>query len=291
MNRSCLFMSGEWQVSFPLVMVDDEWVHTNIARSLVKNDDGTFSRNTVKERIKGCIFFADVESAHLRRNNLLFLLRENVPCWPNPAKILAFDDRFRILKMCVENGHVDHHVDFLTRSNLHLRQNTFPYVLKVGNCHRGEGKFLVSTSEEEAALQDWHGVASVEPFFEGESCRVLFVGNDEFVIHMTNPSSWIKNTEGADIKVYNNETLIDFASEFYPVLNLIRHARKIRDMFDFEMCGIDYIVNKDKFHFLEFNMFPGVGASPEIEAAASKLFRLKMNIIASEVKSKVEQLK
>lgn len=282
MKRRFLFMSGEWSVSVPLVLQDESWMHTNIAREIVKNPDGSYARLNIRENLEGLIYYASVDNEKLRRSNLERLARENVPCWPNPGKLRMLDDRFEVLKRCVDAGLVDHEVNFVTFGTLpHSRRPERPYVLKVGNTHQGEGKILITSYEDEQALPPWEGIASVEPFFVGESYRVLFIGSDEFLLRYINDESWIKNSLGADVEQ------LDISSMSKSFLDVIAHARKVRDLFDLEVCGIDYVVDEhEKFHFLEYNCFPGVGTSEEIASSAKRLFRQKMDIVVSEANSR-----
>lgn len=271
MNRRFLFLSGECSVSVPLVFLNDDWAHTQIARKIIKNENGTYSRFNINEMLDGFLYYAEVESKFLRRGNLKLFAENNVPCWPSPEKILRIDDRFTLLRECVNAGFVDHEVQFVKRSRLHTLSYKHPYVLKVGNQHQGTGKFLVQPGDEEA-VTDYNGVASAEPFFDGMSVRILFIGAEQFALRLENTESWIKNSSGAEVFAWN-----DAPKEMFS------HAKKVRDYFDLEICGIDYIVDSsNKFHFLEYNSFPGISATEEISAAASKLFAQKMKLIESE---------
>ena len=276
--RRFLFMAGEWAVSMPLAFADEEWSHTNTARTLIQNDNGRYSRFNINENIEGLIYFASVDNKQIRRKNLELLARNNVPCWPNPGKLLRIDDRFTLLKECVDAGFVDHQVDFLTWNDRHTVTQDLPYVLKVGNCHQGEGKFLIHGDKMDH-MEHWEGVASAEPYFMGgKSMRALFIGKEEFALEFTNPESWIKNSAGAD------------CTRVAPPEEMMRHGRRVRDCFDLEVCGIDYVLDPDGTpHFLEFNCFPGVGSDDDVSNAARAIFRQKMDIVASEANSRSEQ--
>lgn len=262
MSRQLLFLAGEWSVSMPLVFSSELWGHTMTSRPILLNSDGSFHRQGVTESLKGFIYFASVDNEEVRQHNLTLLSALNVPCWPDPKKLLNLDNRHVTLKMCVDAGLVSHPVQ-----QVHLQDQItlpFPYVIKTGNSHQGEGKHLVESESDKVV---WGGIASAEPFFNGKSCRVLFIDNDVFCIHFFNSRSWIKNSAGADLLV---GTLPN---------HVIDHARKVKDLFGLEVCGIDYVIRGDEFHFLEWNCFPGVSASDEIEASAKKLFRKKMTEI------------
>lgn len=286
--RRFLFMAGEWSVSMPLAFADEEWSHTNTARMLI-DTGGKIARRGVSESLEGFIYFASVENREVRRHNLLTLSLNNIPCWPNPGKLLRLDDRFAVLKMCVDVGFVDHPVEFFTwEKRRHRTLLKHPYVMKVGNCHQGEGKILVLSEEDEAEVQPFEGIASAEPFFVGTSMRVLFIGQEEFFLQFTNDNSWIKNSAGAEVEVLGNyDQVINGGLHADIYWKMLQHARKVRDYFDLEVCGIDYIVDKRlNVHFLEYNMFPGVGSSEDISEAARKIFRQKMDIVASEANNK-----
>ena len=171
-------------------------------------------------------------------------------------------------------------MEFLEFENLSKTSFEGTFVLKIGNTHCGEGKFL-ATKETISQVEPYEGVASVEPFFSGRSFRVLFLADREFVLHYTNENSWIKNSAGADVTGWPVEN-----HHFSTNMRMVQHARAVKDHFGLEVCGIDYILDDDNVpHFLEYNCFPGVGATDEISAAAASLFSEKMKYVEELAKS------
>lgn len=267
MNRSCLFMAGEFRVSMPAVFARDRWQHTMVAKPLLLNADMTLRRQGSTESFKGVMYFASVDNDEIKHHNLTLLKSLNIPCWPDPGVLLELTDRHAVMKRCIEAGLVSHQVQqVFHQSEIAIEP---PYVVKTGNLHQGQGKYLIANKNDRLT---WSGLATVEPFFKGESCRVLFVGDSVFCMHFFNPLSWIKNSAGADVLV---GTLPQ---------EIIDHARKARDLFGLEVCGVDYVVSDKEFHFLEYNQFPGLDASDEIAQVAKTLFLSKMDEVEKRIK-------
>ena len=254
-------MAGEFQTSMNMVFLRDFWSHTMTTKYL-RLDNGILHRDGIDENLSGVIFFADLDDKTIEIHNLM-LLRDNfIPCWPNPNVLLSMVDRHEILKKCMDFGFINHKIvqgKFDDKPRLE-----FPFVLKTGNQHRGEGKHIIKC---ESDIPKWNDIASLEPFFEGDSVRVLIVGKDIFGLKVINEKSWVKNSAGGDFEIIN---LPD---------NLIDHALSVMHKFKLEISGVDYILNKDKFHFLEINQFPGIGASDEITVSARKFLNTKMDLV------------
>jgi glutathione synthase/RimK-type ligase-like ATP-grasp enzyme len=262
-------MAGEWSVTQPLVFKDEKWSHTTIAKTFEKNDDGTFRRwGIYNERLEGLILYASIHNEDVRRSITQFAIDNNVACWPDPRRLQEIDNRFVVLKECIEAGLVEHPVEFVEWQNRHQVTLKRPFVMKVGNLHQGEGKFLMKP-EKDDEIPEYAGIASVEPFFEGVSARALIIGDREFSLRFDNPTNWVKNSAGADVEEWKDA----------PTL-MWEHARRVHQHFGLEVSGIDYIVEKDGTpRFLEFNHFPGVGATDEIAKVATAFFREKMNFV------------
>lgn len=266
MNRDLIFLAGEYTVSAPLVYQRDRWAHTNIARKLVRNEDGTFCRRGINENLRGGIYYAGVSDDDIRRSNLSMFINGDFPCWPDPWKMIELDNRHIVMRKCLEAGFGTHDVFVGTRSEFRRHEMPWQFVLKTGNEHQGQGKHLLNAHEHDTP--DWEGLATAEPFFEGDSVRILLIENDIIALRFTNPESWIKNSSGADV-------------EQIPYVKggaLVAHATGLQELFEADICGCDYIIEKDgTFRFLEYNHFPGVGACDDAVQAASRLFRKKMD--------------
>lgn len=259
--RPFLFMSGEFRVSQHAVFLKDNWGHTMSARRLIRDVMG-IRRNGIVESIHGFVYYARADDVRVEHHNLDFIISEGAPCIPNPLTLRRMSDRHSVLAECVRAGLVDHPVvQGLTTDKPRL---PFPFVLKTGQEHRGEGKHLCRS---ESDVPEWDGIATVEPFFDGVSTRVLLIGERAFGIEFSNPDSWVKNQVGADVAVWTIPPVIE------------AHARSIRALFGLEIAGMDYVVNSDGFHFLEINQYPGVDFSDETATAARDVFNSWMDMV------------
>lgn len=244
--RPFLFLSGEFSVTMPAVFRRDLWSHTMSACKLVFDERG-LHRKGVEEDLKGVIYFCRTEDYYLELANLEAIRRSKVPCWPEVETLSAMSDRHVVLDRCCNNGIVCHPVQFARYGD--RIEIPFPCVLKVGQDHRGDGKFLLNSRED---IPHWEGLASIEPFFKGRSVRVLLIGDSIFGIGFSNPDSWIANSQGAEIE------------PFSPCPGLIKHAICTKDYFDLDVAGVDYIIDDRSWHFLEINQYPGLNAFDDV---------------------------
>jgi glutathione synthase/RimK-type ligase-like ATP-grasp enzyme len=263
MSRPFILLSGEFRITLPLVFQHDNWIHSQSAKILYLNDDKSFHRHNIDEHLLGCIYHAGVSDDTIRRQNFNFLIDNNIPCYPDPKILLSIDDRHACMEKVIRVG-------LNTNVVIQCKYETFgtdiplkyPFVVKTGNEHQGQGKFLVKNESE---LPKWDGIATIEPFFDGISCRVLWIDDDYFTLRFDNDFSWVKNTNGAEVSLYPEmpQAVID-------------HSRKVKSLFGLDVCGIDYIVGKDGWWFLEFNYAPGVDVSDACTEAVNKFFGEKM---------------
>ena len=107
----------------------------------------------------------------------------------------------------------------------------------------------------------------MEPFFEGESVRVLLLGERAFGARLRNEGSWIKSSAGASIEAWE------------PGEAIVRHARRATRLFGLEIAGVDYVIDPAGFHLLEVNPFPRLGLSKESAAVAREMLRAAMDAI------------
>lgn len=252
--RPFIFLSGEFSVTQPAVFHRDLWSHTTIAKRLIYDD--CLHRDGIHEDIKGLIYYARTTDFEIEVHNLNLIERLDTPCWPQVHILQAMSDRHAVLQQCVELGLVTHHVCFSDKPV----DFPFPYVIKVGQEHCGIGKYLV---REPSEIPQWEGIATIEPFFQGTSVRVLLIGGTHFGISIKNTKSWIANSEGAEVEIFD------------PPDSLVAHARRVATIFGLEIAGVDYIMD-DRPHFLEINQFPGLNVSDEAVACARAFLDAKM---------------
>lgn len=269
-GRPFLLLAGEYHATMPAVFANERWQHTMTARRLVDNGDGTIRRdNRPGERLRGLIYYASVDNDDVRRHNLRLISSMKLPCWPDPDWLLTLDDRHLVMNMCRKAG--------LTTDPVQIRRMSDepfdlprPFVLKTGNMHQGQGKHLIGHDD---ALPEWGGLATAEPFYEGVSCRVLCISEDDGSAHAAwgirydNPDTWIKNAAGAEQSLW-----ADAPGDLYG------HAARVHAHFGLQISGIDYVVDAKTGtpHFLEYNQFPGLGMNEAIEEAARAVFARRM---------------
>ena len=264
-NRPYLFMSGEPTVATTLAFSNSKWDCISVPTKLVQSEyalDKIRRENRPREVLSGIIHYADVSDKEIEKHNLRTIVNYNIPCWPDPRKLMVMIDRHVVLKECKEAGFIDHDI---VQSDEFAYQMPFPFVLKTGTEHRGIGKYLIRSVID---IPEWEGIATMEPYFEGESVRVLIIGSEVFSFKTTNHDSWIKNSPGADIEKCSVPT------------EMIQHAKECKQYFSLDIAGMDYILEDDgTFHFLEINQYPGLGVFEDTEECGKALIKEKMYAI------------
>jgi hypothetical protein len=274
-------MSGETRATLMATIMMDRWWHVSSPDRLIVNDAWgdkfiALSKRS-REEVKGVILYADVADKSIEMNNYDVVIDANLPCWPNPKTLKRMISRFNVLEECIHAGFVDHNVymsDQFVPDEL-FSMMPLPLVLKLGNVHRGEGKWLLNSRNDLPSIIHNHpdpGIFSIEPFFKGTSIRSLIIGDDTFGIRVENDRSWIKNSEGAD--VYEHELS----------QSMIDHSRSVAKHFGLEIAGVDYIVNVEGEHFLEINYCPGITGFENIERCAKSFFMKKMREVEAACK-------
>ncbi len=266
MIRPYLFMSGEASVTAPLVYAKNRWDYIGQPTVLVKSE---LARNCIRRKnrpneiITGCIHYCDVSDKSIEINNLQIIIETKVKCWPDPKILLRMVNRHEVYKECIEQGFVTNKMlqDIKEHSELN-----FPFVLKIGTEHRGIGKYLIESIKD---IPEFEGSCTVEPYYEGDSVRVLIIGEQIFGIQTINDQNWVKNAPGGEI--IKKELSED----------IIQHAKQVTNYFGLDIAGVDYIVNEDGFHFLEINQYPGVAGFDDIEECAKEFFKEKMQFVES----------
>jgi hypothetical protein len=123
------------------------------------------------------------------------------------------------------------------------------HVAKWGNWHCGENKarFTKSWTSDEPCL--------VEPFLEGESVRVVLIGDEAWQIRLAGPQ-WLKSIH-------------DPKAAFMAVdPELLDDTRTVKNALGLEIAANDYLVAPDgSKHLLELNHIPNVTRFSEIWTA------------------------
>jgi len=262
MDPRFLFLTGEPAATLPLLKHRPAWAPVLSAITFDVTAGRLHRRKSATDDYLGAIYFADVRDKDIEGHNLRLFAQHSIPCWPDPTALLAISDRHTALARAVSAGLVDHPVVQVPFTRKPLLP--FPYVLKIGNEHRGEGKHLIRSAGD---IVPWEGIATMEPFFEGESVRVLLLGDRAFGVRIRNDSSWIKNSPGASIEAWEPDEAI------------VSHARKAMELFGLEIAGVDYVIDQAGYHFIELNPFPRVALSKESAALAREMFSRAMDAI------------
>lgn len=288
-NHPFLFLAGEYKVSLPIVYSKNNWDHSMIANYI--DFDTKLHRRDRVEDIKGVILFADLDNKDIEQHNLNSIIKSNIPCYPDPTLLLYYINRHTLhqslIKISgVDNKFEDYDYDY-SYSNIGDPSTNFrklpellearlkktnTLVLKTGLFHRGLNKYLLKSVDDFNQVEYFEGLFTLGPYYTGDSVRVLFVKDNYFVFEIQNDESWVKNSAGGSIVLYNDS---DYDSR------LIEHAKKIKNFINLDIVGVDYIVNKrdNKIYFLEANHFPDLNVSDESVDVAKKFFLNKMNDI------------
>lgn len=131
------------------------------------------------------------------------------------------------------------------------------WVIKEGNEHQGEDKYL--TSDKYNFVYGTSYV--VEPYVEGRSVRVLIIGKDVFKIEHINSNNWIRNI--------NPEEEI---TDAHIPREVIADAQQIAKELKLGLVGIDYQIGRSQYLPLEINIMPGCPDNRTIQAAYSQWF-------------------
>lgn len=246
--KPLIFMSGQVITTMLLAMKED-WGFTRNSRKASSIEKDGFRLDSMPFVWKGVIYYAaDPDSENAKKNLQVF---SNVPCWPDPQALLRMVDRHEVAHECFMHGfYVNDPLEVVSWQMCEDIYGVAPVntVVKYGNEHSGEGKILVAAGD---SFPKWEGPATIQPFFNGKSVRILHIGAAVFFIETVHEESWIKNSPGGENILLDSQRI---SSE------MLDHSGKVRDHFGLDVCGNDYILEDDgTFHFLETNQFPGLG--------------------------------
>lgn len=122
-------------------------------------------------------------------------------------------------------------------------------VAKWGNWHCGDNKhrFTGQWLAPEATV--------FEPFVEGKAMRIMLIGEQHWQVELAG-DTWLKSIHG------DGAQLVEVDQE------LLEDAKRLKDHFEMEMLGIDYMVSSEgEKYLLEVNHIPSVSAFDEFNAA------------------------
>lgn len=129
-------------------------------------------------------------------------------------------------------------------------------VVKVGNAHQGEGKYL---KEPNTKLMMSKESVIFEQFVDNaRSIRVLFIGDTLFIVEHKS-REWIKNMNPEELTYSYNAR---YQLGIHNIDEIIGDALNLKKHFGMSYGGIDYVVSEDVTGLLEVNDMVGL---PEVE--------------------------
>lgn len=155
--------------------------------------------------------------------------------------------------------------------------NNNKVVLKIGNAHQGENKYL---KNENDLVRTKENIIFEEYLENARSIRILLItdkNEDIFIVdyipkkykQYSTENNWIGNIDCENI-VYNyeNRYLINIDN----IDAIIEDALKIKKYLKLDYLGIDYVVNSHKTGILEVNDMIGLPDNEEVLCKAKKYF-------------------
>ncbi len=159
-------------------------------------------------------------------------------CFPNPLGMLNCRLKLPCLARAMQISRFNTPRGIMPpKANIDTSTET---VAKWGNWHCGENKtrFTGEWQSEEATI--------LEPFFDGQSVRVVSVGDVNYQINLEG-DDWLKSIHHADA------AFMDMDAE------LLDDTLNLKKAFGLEMIANDYIVGDDgRKHLLEVNHIPNM---------------------------------
>ena len=99
-----LFLTGEPATTLPLLKSRPAWVPVLSAITFDVSAGRLHRRGSATDDFRGCVYFADVRDNDIARHKLGGLAGSVIPCWPDPAALLALSDRHAAMARCVAAG-------------------------------------------------------------------------------------------------------------------------------------------------------------------------------------------
>ena len=174
------------------------------------------------------------------------------PCFPNALGMMNCRLKLPCLARALRISHFNSPRGMVAANT--PVQATGPTVAKWGNWHCGENKakFDGRWIGEEAAI--------IEPFFAGESVRVVSVGEVHLQIRLAG-ADWLKSIHA------DNAAFMPLDPE------LLEDTLRLKAAFGLEMIANDYIVSTESKHLLEVNHIPNMTRFKELRTAYLKTVR------------------
>lgn len=216
--------------------------------------------------VNGVIYYSYFEGVEKER---LTLALSSTPTFPSIRATQPLDNKLAALVSALNadpqgseapNRHIvrwDLLYRFLSASEINVLGQHRDCVVKWGNAHCGEGKRRVAELLADLPLiGDYavNGPIYIEPFIQGESIRILIVGERAWQLHYTS-TDWRKN-------VRSKVTVVEIDQK------LLARTKQITTSLGLVVAGVDYIVpDKGAPVLLEVNAYPGLDDVPGAEDA------------------------
>lgn len=105
-----LFLTGEPAATLPLFKSRPAWSPVLSAITFDVTAGRLHRRGSATDDFRGCIYFADVRDDDIARHNQGVLAGSAIPCWPDPAALVAVSNRHVAMAGCLAAGLVEHPV-------------------------------------------------------------------------------------------------------------------------------------------------------------------------------------
>ena len=194
--------------------------------------------------------------------------------YPDIRKTLPWDDKMNAVLLMNEGqniGYFPKNVRYLVRETL----GDDPTVIKWGNDHCGEGKVRMPEDWIENQLETPPNVPLyTEPYFQGESYRVLIVekagnyGQEYVSILKYESKDWRKNVGSTVTKLVAGDIPPGHAH------TMIRMARSVISRHKLEVAGIDFPSGRRYSSHARSQRLPVIGRGPGGEGAVHRQCRV-----------------
>lgn len=203
---------------------------------------------TVVDRwvIPSCvIYYSYFDNAIGLRKTLAF---SKTPTWPPVDKTIIHDDKD--LSLIHWGYHNKSNRGYVPKGVNVESFNSLKRVGKQGDNHCGDGKFLIRPTDLPFTPKE---NTLIEPFIEGESYRVLVLGDRIWVIHYQS-RDWRKNVD-------STQTVIDAQYWDRVICKAVAKYTSDAKRLGLPVVGFDFIHTGDEGIAIELNCYPGIPES------------------------------